>query len=80
VPIEAANYRKAQHLVKSKTRRKKRQILGLRRASAPMRDLFTIAFSGPPRCCDVTNLYQAFSQHAGPGRLCTSLDAPRLIT
>jgi len=76
VPIEAANYRKAQHLVKSKTRRKKRQILGLRRASAPMHDLFTIAFSGPSRCCDVTNPpRRTFSQHAGPGRSCTSLDA-----
>jgi len=32
-------------------------------------------FSGPSRCCDVTDLSQAFSQHAGPGRLWISLDA-----
>ena len=33
-------------------------------------------FSGPARCCDVTDLYQAFSQRTGPGRLWISLDAP----
>ena len=32
-------------------------------------------FSGPARCCDVTDLYQAFSQRTGPGRLWISLDA-----
>jgi hypothetical protein len=32
-------------------------------------------FSGPARCCDVTDLYQAFSQPTGPGRLWISLDA-----
>ena len=26
-------------------------------------------FSGPFRCCDVADLYQAFSQPPGPGRL-----------
>jgi putative transposase len=31
--------------------------------------------SGPPHCCDVAYLSQAFSQHAGPGRLWISLDA-----
>src|SRR5256884_6306588 len=33
-------------------------------------------FSGPAHCCDVTDLYQAFSQRTGPGRLWISLDAP----
>jgi hypothetical protein len=32
--------------------------------------------SGPVRCCDVTDLYQAFSQRTGPGRLWISLSAP----
>ncbi len=32
-------------------------------------------FSGPACCCDVTYLYQTFSQHAGPGRLWISLGA-----
>src|SRR6516162_719065 len=32
-------------------------------------------FSGPARCCDVTDLYQAFSQRTGPGRLWISLGA-----
>jgi hypothetical protein len=32
-------------------------------------------FSGPARCCDVTDLYQAFSHRTGPGRLWISLDA-----
>jgi hypothetical protein len=32
-------------------------------------------FSGPAHCCDVTDLYQAFSQCTGPGRLWISLDA-----
>jgi hypothetical protein len=32
-------------------------------------------FSGPARCCDVTDLYQAFSQRTGPRRLWISLDA-----
>src|SRR5262245_759706 len=32
-------------------------------------------FSGPARCCDVTDLYQAFSQRTGPGRLWISLVA-----
>jgi len=32
-------------------------------------------FSGPVRCCDVTDLYQAFSQRTGPGRLWISLGA-----
>jgi hypothetical protein len=32
-------------------------------------------FSEPVRCCDVANLYQAFSQPTGPGRLWISLDA-----
>ena len=36
-------------------------------------------FSGPARCCDVTDLYQAFSQHTGPGRLWISLDAGLLF-
>ena len=31
--------------------------------------------SGPVRCCDVTDLYQAFSQRTGPGRLWISLSA-----
>jgi putative transposase len=31
--------------------------------------------SGPPHCCDVTDLSQAFSQDTGPGRLWISLDA-----
>ena len=31
--------------------------------------------SGPARCCDVADLYQAFSQRTGPGRLWISLDA-----
>jgi hypothetical protein len=30
--------------------------------------------SGPARCCDVADPSRAFSQHAGPGRLCISLD------
>src|SRR6266404_9731420 len=33
-------------------------------------------FAGPAHCCDVTDLYQAFSQRTGPGRLWISLDAP----
>ena len=32
-------------------------------------------FSGPVGCCDVTDLYQAFSQRTGPGRLWISLSA-----
>src|ERR1700730_3098851 len=36
-------------------------------------------FSGPARCCDVTDLYQAFSQRTGPGRLWISLDAGLLF-
>ena len=32
-------------------------------------------FSGPAHCCDVTDLYQAFSQRTGPGRLWISLGA-----
>ena len=32
-------------------------------------------FSGPAPCCDVTDLYQAFSQRTGPGRFWTSLHA-----
>src|SRR5215469_8090255 len=32
-------------------------------------------FSGPARCCDVRDLYQAFSQRTGPGRLWISLVA-----
>ena len=32
-------------------------------------------FSGPARCCDVTDLFQAFSQRTGPGRLWISLGA-----
>src|SRR6516162_11003313 len=31
--------------------------------------------SGPVGCCDVTDLYQAFSQRTGPGRLWISLSA-----
>ena len=30
-------------------------------------------FPGRRRCCDVAYLYQAFSQHTGPGRLWISL-------
>ena len=37
--------------------------------SGSTRYLPTIAFLGPARCCDVTDLYQAFSQRTGPGRL-----------
>ncbi len=36
-------------------------------------------FSGPARCCDVTDLYQAFSHRTGPGRLWISLDAGLLF-
>jgi len=36
-------------------------------------------FSGPARCCDVTNLYQAFSQRTGPGQLWKSLGAGLLF-
>src|SRR5271165_2938179 len=36
-------------------------------------------FSGPVRCCDVTDLYQAFSQRTGPGRLWISLGANLLL-
>src|ERR1700756_579426 len=41
--------------------------------------------SGPVRCCDVMDLYQAFSQPPGPGRLWISLgagllDGPRKST
>jgi hypothetical protein len=36
-------------------------------------------FSGPARCCDVTDLYQAFSQRTGPGRLWISLGAGLLF-
>ncbi len=36
-------------------------------------------FSGPARCCDVTDLYQAFSPRTGPGRLWISLDAGLLF-
>src|SRR6202022_5103178 len=36
-------------------------------------------FSGPARCCDVTDLYQAFSQRTSPGRLWISLDAGLLF-
>ena len=36
-------------------------------------------FSGPVRCCDVTDLYQAFSQRTGPGRLWISLGADSLL-
>ena len=36
-------------------------------------------FSGPARCFDVTDLYQAFSQRTGPGRLWISLDAGLLF-
>jgi transposase InsO family protein len=32
-------------------------------------------YPGRPRCCDVTDLYQAFSQRTGPGRLWISLGA-----
>ena len=32
-------------------------------------------FPGRFRCSDVTDLYQAFSQHTGPGRLWLSLSA-----
>ena len=32
-------------------------------------------FSGPVGCCDVTDLYQAFSQRTSPGRLWISLSA-----
>jgi hypothetical protein len=35
--------------------------------------------AGPARCCDVTDLYQAFSQRTGPGRLWISLDAGLLF-
>jgi len=45
--------------------------LGLRRrATYPQSP-----FSEPVRCCDVADLYQAFSQPTGPGRLWISLDA-----
>ena len=37
-------------------------------------------FSGPAHCCDVTDLYQAFSQRTGPGRLWISLDSGLLST
>src|SRR5215472_18811533 len=36
-------------------------------------------FSGPVRCCDVTDLYQAFSQPTGPGRLWISLGPALLV-
>jgi hypothetical protein len=36
--------------------------------------------SGPAHCCDVTDLYQAFSQRTGPGRLWISLDSGLLST
>src|SRR5258707_12305632 len=36
-------------------------------------------FSGPAHCCDVTDLYQAFSQGTGPGRLWISLDSGLLV-
>jgi hypothetical protein len=45
---------------------------------AAIRDLPTIAFSGPACCCDVAYLYQAFSQPTGPGRLWISLGASLL--
>ncbi len=35
--------------------------------------------SGPVRCCDVTDLYQAFSQRTSPGRLWISLDSGLLF-
>src|SRR5258708_32598391 len=37
-------------------------------------------FSGPARCCDVTDLYQAFSQRTGPVRLWISLESGLLPT
>src|ERR1700737_742450 len=36
-------------------------------------------FSGPARCCDVTDLYQAFLHRTGPGRLWISLGAGLLF-
>ena len=36
-------------------------------------------FSGPVGCCDVTDLYQAFSQRTSPGRLWISLSADSLL-
>src|SRR6516164_4556000 len=52
-----------------------RQTLG---AGAPRVQLATYPqspLSGPLCCCDVTDLYQAFSQPTGPGRLWISLSA-----
>jgi hypothetical protein len=72
--------RKIQPLVTGELRRKKRQIMDSQEPRAQCATCPQSPSSGPSRCCDVTDLCQAFSQRAGPGRLWTSLDAPRLVT
>jgi hypothetical protein len=52
-----------------------RQILGFADAWPQCATYPQSPFSEPVRCCDVANLYQAFSQPTGPGRLWISLDA-----
>jgi hypothetical protein len=49
--------------------------LGLRRRLAAMCDLSTITFFRTGALLRRSNLYQAFSQPTGPGRLWISLDA-----
>jgi hypothetical protein len=49
--------------------------LGLRRRLAAMCDLFTITFFRTGALLRRSNLYQAFSQPTGPGRLWISLNA-----
>ena len=56
-----------------------RQTMGAGAARVQLATYPQSPFSGPVRCCDVTDLYQAFSQRTGPGRLWISLDADLLF-
>jgi hypothetical protein len=66
-PLENSNPKcQTQQLVIGNSNGKKWR-LGLCRSAALKSDFCTSAFPGPACCCDVTDPYRAFSQHAGPG-------------
>jgi len=59
--------------------KQKEQTLGSGAARVQLATYPQSPFSGPVRCCDVTDLYQAFSQPTGPGRLWISLGTALLV-
>jgi hypothetical protein len=64
--------------MRPRTPKPERQTLGAGAARVQLATYPQSPLSGPARCCDVTDLCQAFSQRTGPGRLWISLSADSL--